>query len=143
MTTYFEARDGYGEPTIWAPGHTPIGDVPVLRKRDVPTELWPEVVARMTGTTEAALQSVIDRLSKESDSWHAIAMANGAELAQVKAELTVRMTGTTITAPDKDALSALCLSFLKPPKYAGGSWTLNPDDLADAVLAALTGVPHD
>jgi len=58
-------------------------------------------------------------------------------------DVVARMTGTTITVPDKDALSALCLSFLKPPKYASGSWTLNPDALADAIHAALTGVPHD
>jgi hypothetical protein len=48
------------------------------------------------------------------------------------------MTGTTIT---RDYLSALCLSFLKPPTYSGGSWTLNPDALADAILAALTWAP--
>jgi hypothetical protein len=34
----------------------------------------------------------------------------------------------------KADLSALCLSYLKPPNYAGGSWTLNPDALADAIL---------
>lgn len=50
MPDYFVASDGFGEPTIWASGHTPIGDVAVLRKRDVPTALWPDVVARMTGT---------------------------------------------------------------------------------------------
>jgi hypothetical protein len=35
----------------------------------------------------------------------------------------------------RDALSALCLSYLKPPRH-GGSWTLNPDALADAIIAA-------
>jgi hypothetical protein len=96
MPDYFEAPDGHDESTIWtaSAGH-PSAPVSVIRWSDVPHAYWPDVVARMTGTS--------------------------------------------ITVPDKDALSALCLSYLKPPKYAGGSWTLNPDDLADAILAALTG----
>jgi len=95
MTTYFEAPDGYGESCLWMP--TEGGPWCLLRESDVAgTDRWPDVVARMTGTT--------------------------------------------IT---RDALSALCLSYLKPPNYSGGSWTLNPDALADAILAALTGVPHE
>lgn len=45
---------------------------------------------------------------------------------------------------DRDDLSALCLSFLKPPSYTGGSWTLNPDALAEAIIAAgWVHWPHD
>jgi len=33
-------------------------------------------------------------------------------------------------------LSALCLEHLRPPNYSGGSWTLNPDALAEAIMAA-------
>ena len=36
----------------------------------------------------------------------------------------------------RDELSALCLSFLKQPTSGGNSWTLTPDALADAILAA-------
>lgn len=43
---------------------------------------------------------------------------------------------------DRDALSALCLSYLKPPRH-GGSWTLNPDALADAIIATGWVKPVD
>lgn len=44
---------------------------------------------------------------------------------------------------ERDELSELCLSFLKPPTFAGGSWTLNPDALADAILASSVLVSRD
>lgn len=34
-------------------------------------------------------------------------------------------------------VSATILDHLKPPKFSGGSWTINPDEAATAVLAAL------
>jgi hypothetical protein len=40
--------------------------------------------------------------------------------------------------PEQDELAALCLSYLKPPSYKGGSWTLNPTALADAIRARYT-----
>lgn len=41
----------------------------------------------------------------------------------------------TTTQTDREQLAALCLSYLKPPKHSGGSWTLNPEALADAIIA--------
>ena len=49
------------------------------------------------------------------------------------------LLATTRTRPTREELSTLILSFLKPPKHSGGSWTLNPDDAADAVLALFRG----
>lgn len=44
---------------------------------------------------------------------------------------------------EREGLSAICLSYLMPPKFAGGSWTLNPDDLADAILSSDWLFEHD
>lgn len=49
------------------------------------------------------------------------------------------LLATARTRPTREELSTLILSFLKPPKHSGGSWTLNPDDAADAVLALFRG----
>lgn len=49
------------------------------------------------------------------------------------------LLATARTLPTREELSTLILSFLKPPKHSGGSWTLNPDDAADAVLALFRG----
>lgn len=40
---------------------------------------------------------------------------------------------------ERERLSSIALAHLMPPKFAGGSWTLNPDNLADAILAAGFG----
>lgn len=37
---------------------------------------------------------------------------------------------------NRDDLSELCLTYLKPPTHSGSYWTLDPDALADAILAA-------
>lgn len=39
------------------------------------------------------------------------------------------------TSKVRAALAELGLPYLKPPKFSGGSWPLNPDALADAILA--------
>lgn len=39
-----------------------------------------------------------------------------------------------ITDEQMKALSKVCLDHLRPPNYAGGSWTLNPDALANAIV---------
>lgn len=35
---------------------------------------------------------------------------------------------------DFQQLRDLCLAHLRPPTYAGGSWRLNPDELAQAII---------
>lgn len=49
MPDYFEALDGFNEPCLWTSGK----DQPtcVLRSSDVHERFWPDVVARMTGTS--------------------------------------------------------------------------------------------
>jgi hypothetical protein len=46
---YFEAPDGHGEPCLWS-GDQQSAEF-VTRKRDITAKFWPDVVARMTGTT--------------------------------------------------------------------------------------------
>jgi hypothetical protein len=60
--------------------------------------------------------------SREADAWQA-----GWQAAQP----------VTVTAGRRQELRDLALSHLKPSTYSGGSWTLNPDALTDAFLAAL------
>lgn len=40
--------------------------------------------------------------------------------------------------PSREEVSSVILSFLEPPTYRGGSWTINPDDAADAILKLFT-----
>lgn len=42
----------------------------------------------------------------------------------------------------REELSALLLTFLRPPKH-GGSWTYSPDEAADALLARFTITPKE
>jgi hypothetical protein len=49
---YYEEPDGFGMPTIWVANQEhPDLPVPVLSKKGVAEGFWPDVVARMTGTT--------------------------------------------------------------------------------------------
>lgn len=62
MTTYFVAPDGYGEPTLWAVTGNQHA-VPVFRRSDVP-KFWPDIVARMTGTTVVADDATVETVAK-------------------------------------------------------------------------------
>lgn len=42
-----------------------------------------------------------------------------------------------------DELADLCLSYLKPPKHSGGSWTLNPTALAEAIRSRWVLIDPD
>jgi hypothetical protein len=99
MTTYFEASDGHGESTLWAVEGNRHA-IPAMRQSDVTPGVWPDVVARMTGTT-------------------------------IHADV------------DRDALARTARDA-----FANGWRTASPGSTAwpqvvDAILAALTGVPHD
>lgn len=63
MTTYFEAPDGHDESTIWTTEvDHPDYLIPVLRERDA-APFWPDVVARMTGTTVVADDATVERVA--------------------------------------------------------------------------------
>lgn len=60
---YFEAPDGYGGRTIWAKN----GDgapMAVIDAQDVPTAFWPDVVARMTGSSITNDDATVELLAK-------------------------------------------------------------------------------
>ncbi len=73
MSAYFEAPDGEGEPCIWAKGER--FDMPLIRQRETGPAYWPDVVARMTGTTitNAPDDVAVDRAV---DAWFASAGAS-------------------------------------------------------------------
>jgi len=107
MTEYFEAPDGHGEPCLWMP--TDNGPWCLLRKSDVAgTDRWPDVVARMTGTTVTADDATVERIARclYEFSWEGLGGASWDDHP---------------TADNKDG------------------WRTE----ARAILAALTGVPHD
>jgi hypothetical protein len=69
MPDYFEATDGHGESCVWVRTDRPDFPMPVIRQREVMPGVWPDVVARMTGTTittdDATVQLVADAISRE------------------------------------------------------------------------------
>lgn len=69
MTTYFEAPDGHGEPTLWFVEDNRPAEV-LTRKRNIHDGHWPDVVTRMTGTTiiqadDATVQKVAQVINDE------------------------------------------------------------------------------
>jgi hypothetical protein len=86
------------------------------------TELIAEAQTGMGGYSESELRFIAKQLA-------------GA-LEAAEAELTRRET-----IIEHAELSALCLSYLKPPTSNGLSWTLNPDALATAILERLAAAP--
>jgi len=115
MPDYFESPDGHGEPTIWVrnPGR-PDHPVAIIRSHDVHTHYWPDVVARMTGTTvvnDETTTASIGRVTEFLRQWQ-IARNKGDLIYGVHHDIDADMADLTVT------------------------------DLT-AILAALTGVPHD
>ena len=95
-----------------------------------------------TATNEDAarvLDDVIQHLRKIWSTGHDEAREVIDTAEELLAQALPRLLATARTRPTREELSTLILSFLKPPKHSGGSWTLNPDDAADAVLALLRG----
>jgi hypothetical protein len=97
MTTYFEAPDGHDEPTLWAVTGNQHA-VPVLRRSDVP-KFWPDIVARMTGTTVVAddVHRAVD--AARAAYWN---VANGEppSLAMYEAAILAALTGVPVEPVD-------------------------------------------
>ena len=61
---YYLEPDGFGVPTIWvANSEQPDLPVPVLSKDSVTEHFWPDVVARMTGTTITTDDATVERIA--------------------------------------------------------------------------------
>lgn len=117
MTIYFEAPDGHGESCLWdgPPGDRPL---PILRESDCGAAYWPDVVARMTGTTITTDAATVEKIgSILSSLWW-----------------TRGMDGYTDSTTEQRAEHWQSIT-----RRSQENWLAE----ARAVLAALTGVPHD
>jgi len=113
MTTFIHEPDPNGEPTLWALENGDTDDYQytgLLSRCNLAPDVrrfWPEIVARMTGTTITSNDATVERV------------------AQALWDITIPRWVTTrpadLTAPLKEQLH----------------------NQARAILAALTGVPHD
>lgn len=182
MPDYFEAPDAHGESCIWIP--TDNGPWCLLCQSDVAgTDRWPDVVARMTGTTVVAdddttaaqlktakvqlktMSGVVDRLRADMRTWQRAASERVRELNEATDQLEAMTRACDAYRADRDELSELLAK-------ANDGTTITTDDAtvetvakaitphyftpafgehareqsreaARAVLAALTGVPHE
>jgi hypothetical protein len=121
MPNYFEAPDGYGESCVWM--HTDNGPWCLLRKSDVAgTDRWPDVVARMTGTT---ITNPGERVPNREEhnavqgKWDGGQPGNAAPMPATTTATpgTVPLTGTTITTDDAKWHEAISAAVIKLGKW--------------------------
>jgi len=173
MTDYFEAPDGHGESCIWM--HTDSGPWCLLSKSDVAgTDVWPDVVARMTGTTAQQLETatiqlktmsgVVDKLRADMRTWQRAASERTRECDEATDQLEAMTRACDAYRADRDELSELLAKANDGTTITTNDATVQlieqaisnnisvrgypvSDALlnraARAILAALTGVPHE
>jgi hypothetical protein len=165
MTTYFEAPDGHGEPCLWAP-NPDYPDLPlfIVRASSVRREFWPDVVARMTGTTITNEPSPPDGAGIKGNNISAFDLPTGSVVA-TKSNVYIKnaryktwsgfmqnghashdIQSCWIEGQLSDGLATVLRVGVRPPvdQYAIAELIArHAGEIADGVLAALTGVPHD
>ena len=95
MPDYFTAMDGHGELCLWT-GRNDDRPTCVLRCSDVTNGHWPDVVARMTGTT---IHNNVDRqalvYAANVAYWHALKDGTATPMLSAVDAILAALTGAT------------------------------------------------
>lgn len=138
-TVYFVEDDGFGEPCLWTGGQ----DLPtcVMRSSDVHERFWPDVVARMTGTTQTQLETatvqlktisgIVDRLRADMRTWQRAAAERTQERDEANDQLEATTRALDAYRADRDELSELLA------KANDGTTITNDDATVKRVAMAL------